>query len=274
MRLGLGLGLDRYRKRGGYTPSPEAAAWEADIIANGGSIAPAVLQAFDEQFFIPAVANGNILSEADRIHVWITNSNNIAARTSLEGNNYFASFVASPIFDDNGVKSDGVAAYVDLTYNPNSNGIKLQQNDVSLGYIVSTPPFSATIRGMGCQNSASTQRLEVYELASQLFVFLNCTNLTANPNDTSIGDVLLAGKRANSTDETAIINGSEVTASDASTGTPNVSAYELTTNLQGTGPLGDYDTSYHVASWHGSSSFDYATFQTLIANLKIALAAL
>ena len=274
MRLGLGLGLDRFKKRGGYVPSPEAAAWEADSIANGGSIDPDVLQAFDEQFFIPAVANGNILSEADRIHVWITNSNNIAARTSLEGNNHFASFVASPIFDNNGVKSDGVSAYVNLEYNPNADGVKLLQNDASIGYIVTTPPFTATVGSIGCTNAGTTQRLEVYELASQAFAFINCTNFTANPNDTSTGDVLLAGSRANGIDESTIINASVITAADASTGVPNDMAYELTSNLSGTGPFGDYDTSYHVASWHGSSSFDYTTFQTLIANLKIALAAL
>lgn len=273
MKIGFGLGIGDYTLRGGYTPSPEAAAWEANIIANGGSIDPAVLQAFDEQFFIPAVANGNILSEADRIHVWITNSNNIAARTSLEGNNYFASFVASPIFDDSGVKSDGVSAYVNLIYNPNTNGVKLTQDDASLGYIVTTPPFNATVRSMGCISNSSLRRLEVYELSGQSFVFVNCTNFTSNPNDTSIGDVLMAAKRSNNTDETAIINASEVTAADASVGVPNNSAFELTSNDNGV-PFTDFDTSYHIASWHGSGSFDYTTFQTLIANLKIALAAL
>lgn len=275
MRLGLGLGLDRFKKRGGYVPSPEAAAWEADIIANGGSIDPAVLQAFDEEFFIPAVANGNILSEADRIHVWITNSNNIAARTSLEGNNYFADFVASPVFDNNGVKSDGVSAYVDLIYNPSADGVKLLQDDASLGYIATNPTYTPQKRSMGCLNNLANQRLEVYrEAGDRANVFLNCANNTSNTNIVTTGDVLVAGLRSDNANESAIINTSVVTGADASIGVPNVSAFELTTNLQGTGTIGGYDTDYHVASWHGSSSFDYTTFQTLIANLKVALASL
>lgn len=257
-----------------YVPSPAAASWKADIIANGGTISDAVLQVFDEQFFIPAVANGNILTEADRIHFWITNSNNIAARTSVEGNNYFASFVNSVVFDNAGSKSDGVSAYINLNYNPFADGANVTQDDVSLGYIVTTPPFTSTVRALGCSNAASTQRLEVYELVGQSFVFVNCTNFTANPNDTSTGDVLLAAKRSDGVNETAIINASEVTAAYVSVGVPNTNAFELTTNVDGTGALGDYDTSYHVASWHGSNNFDYTVFATLVANLKVALAAL
>lgn len=266
--------VNKTSAQGGYVPSAAAAAWKAAIISNGGTISDAVLQVFDEQFFIPAVANGNILTEADFIHFWITNSNNIAARTSLEGNNYFASFVNAVVFDNSGIKSDGVSSYVNLNYNPFVDGVKVQQNDVFVGYGVTTPPFAATVRGMGCQNAASTQRLEVYELAGQSFVFVNCTNFTANPNDTSLGDVLLAGKRSDGVDETAIINASEVTAAYVSVGVPNASMFELTTNVDGTGPLGDYDTSYHVYSVAGSSSFDYTTFVTLAANVKLALAAL
>jgi len=258
---------------GGYIPSAAAETWRQDIIANGGTISDAVLQVFDEEFFIPAVSNGSILTEADRIHFWITNSNSIASRTSVEGNNYFASFVNPVVFDNSGSKSDGVSAYINLNYNPSADGVKVTQDDVSLGYIVTTPPFAATVRAIGCISNASTQRLEVYELAGQSFVFLNCTNLTANTNDTSIGDVLMAAKRNSGTDETAIINASEVTAADPSVGIPNNPAFELTSNDNGL-PFTDYDTSYHVASWHGSGNFDYTTFATLVANVKIALAAL
>lgn len=256
-----------------YVPSPAAASWKADIIANGGTISDAVLQAFDEQFFIPAVSNGSILTEADRIHFWVTNSNNIAARTSVEGNNYFASFVNSVVFDNAGSKSDGVSAYINLNYNPFSDGVKVTQDDVSIGYIVTTPPFAATVRAIGCTSNLSTRRLEVYELAGQSFIFVNSSNFTANPNDTSAGNVLMAAKRNDAANQTAIINASEVTAAAPSVVTPNNPAFELTSNNNGL-PFTDYDTSYHVASWHGSGNFDYTTFATLVANVKIALAAL
>lgn len=258
---------------GGYIPSAAAETWRQDIIANGGTISDAVLQVFDEEFFIPAVSNGSILTEADRIHFWVTNSNSIASRTSVEGNNYFASFVNAVVFDNAGSKSDGVSSYINLNYNPSADGVKVLQDDVSLGYIVTTPPFAATVRAIGCTSNLSTRRLEVYELAGQSFIFVNSSNFTANPNDTSAGNVLMAAKRNDAANQTAIINASEVTAADPSTGIPNNIAFELTSSDEGV-PFTDFDTSYHVASWHGSSSFDYTTFATLVANVKIALAAL
>jgi len=258
---------------GGYIPSAAAETWRQDIIANGGTISDAVLQVFDEEFFIPAVSNGSILTEADRIHFWITNSNSIASRTSVEGNNYFASFVNAVVFDNAGSKSDGVSSYINLNYNPSADGVKVLQDDVSVGYIVTTPPFTGTVRSMGCANTTTTRRLEVYELSGQSFVFANSTNFSANTNDTSAGNVLMAAKRNDAANQTAIINASEVTAAVPSVGVPNVNSYELTSNNAGA-PFGDYDTSYHVASWHGSSNFDYTVFATLVANLKIALAAL
>lgn len=258
---------------GGYIPSAAAETWRQDIIANGGTISDAVLQVFDEEFFIPAVSNGSILTEADRIHFWITNSNSIASRTSVEGNNYFASFVNAVVFDNAGSKSDGVSSYINLNYNPSADGVKVLQDDVSVGYIVTTPPFTSTVRALGCISNLSVRRLEVYELSGQSFVFANSTNFSANTNDVSTGDVLMAVKREDSANQIAIINTSEVTAAYPSTGIPNNPAFELTSNDNGV-PFTDYDTSYHVASWHGSGNFDYTTFATLVANVKIALAAL
>lgn len=258
---------------GGYTPSAEAAAWKADIIANGGTISDAVLQAFDEQFFIPAVANGSILTEVDRLNILITNSNEIAALTSVEGNNYFGEFINVVVFNDEGAASNGSDSYIDWKYNPAVDGVKLQQDDASIGYMVNQPPFSATVRAIGCTSNLSMRRLEVYELSGQSFVFLNCSNFTANPNDTSVGNVLLAGKRSDSANETVIINASEVTAADPSTGLPNNPTFELTSNDNGV-PFPDYDTRPHKFSWQGSSSFDYTTCATLINNLETALAAL
>jgi hypothetical protein len=208
----------RYGGGGGYTPSAEALAWEADIIANGGSIAADVLQAVDENFIIPNVAGGN----------W-------------------------PI-------------------NPFTEGVS--QNDVSVGYIVKTPPFAATVRAFGCTDAVSTKRLEVYELAGQSFVFLNCSHFTANPNDTSVGNVLLAGKRSDAANATAIISASEVTAADASTGVPNHNAFELISNNNGTPYPADFDTQPHLFSWHGTSAVDTALLKSTIDALEIALAAL
>jgi len=170
------------------------------------------------------------------------------------------------------LKSDGVAAYVDLEFNPFTEGVS--QNDVSVGYIVKTPPFAATVRAFGCTDAVSTKRLEVYELAGKSFVFVNCSNFTANTNDVSTGNVLLAGKRSNGTDETAVINASEVTVADASTGVPNHNAFELISNDNGTPYPADFDTQPHLFSWHGTSAVDTAPLKSTIDALEIALAAL
>jgi len=267
----LGLGLSKHNKVSGYTPSAEAATWEAAIIANGGTIDAAVLQVIDENFIIPNVAGGN-WPRFKRANLWITNTNEIASRTTIAGGSYFASFVASPVFNNEGVKSDGVAAYVDLEFNPFTEGVS--QNDVSVGYIVKTPPFAATVRAFGCTDAVSTLRLEVYELAGQSFVFVNCSNFTANTNDVSTGNVLLAGKRSNGTDETAVINASKVTVADASTGVPNHNAFELISNDNGTPFPANFDTQPHLFSWHGTSAVDTALLKSTIDALEIALAAL
>lgn len=257
-----------------YVPSPAAASWKADIIANGGTISDAVLQVFDEQFFIPAVANGNILTEADFIHIWITNSDNVAARTSVEGNNHLASFIDDVLLIDAGIASDGVSSYVDLNYNPAIDGVKLQKDDMSMGYMVNQPPFTDTVRAMGCCSiSSSVRRLEVYELSGQSFVFANSTNFSANTNDVSTFDVLMAVKREDAANQIAIINTSEVSAVNASEGIPSNNMFELTSNNNGT-PFTDFDTRPHLFSWAGSSNFDYVACATLVSNLKIALAGL
>ncbi len=274
------MNRNRYRRivlmSGGvapYVPSPAAASWKADIIANGGTISDAVLQVFDEQFFIPAVANGNILTEADRIHFWITNSNNIAARTSVEGNNYFASFVNAVVFDDSGIKSDGVSAYVNLNYNAFTHGVLSTQNDTFFGYIVKTPTYTGTTRSMGSGDGVGTLRRELYRESGVLNVFVNSTNADSNSNTVLTGNVLIGGKRMDNANQMAVINASEVSSAEAPTGVPNTNVYELTSSANGT-PIGDYDLFYHLASVDGSASFDYTTFMTLIDNLEIALAAL
>jgi len=263
----------RYGGGGGYTPSAEALAWEADIIANGGSIAADVLQTIDEVFIIPNVVGGN-WTKFDRAHLWITNSNEIAARTSIEGNNYFATFISTPVFDNSGIKSDGVAAYVDLNFNPNIDGVNYTLNSCSLGYVAENPTFTVVKRSMGCLDVSAVQRAEVYEYnGANAASFVNAQFGVINYK-TPTGNVIIYGKRdADPVNSITGVNTIETTGADASTAVPNFECYELTTNYAGS-PLGDYDTDYHHFSWHGAADLDIALIHTTIDNLEAALAAL
>jgi hypothetical protein len=273
VKIGFGLGISDYRLRGGLTFSPEALAWEADIIANGGTIAPDVLQCIDENFIIPNVAGGN-WTKFDRLHLWLTNSNSIAARTSMEGNNHFASFVNAVVFDDAGIKSDGISAYVDLNFNPNTQGANYTLNSCSLGYVVENPTFTTVKRSMGCLDITATQRAEVYEFDGvDATSFINATAAVRNSLK-PINNVIIYGKRvADASNSITGVNATEVTGAAVSVAVPNFNAFELTTNYANT-PLGDYDTNYHHLSWHGAPDLDFALIKITIDNLETALAAL
>lgn len=270
MKIGFGLGISDYRLRGGLTFSPEALAWEADIIANGGTIDPLVLFTIDQNFIIPNVSGGN-WSKFDRLHLWLTNSNSIAARTSMEGNNHFASFVNAVVFDDNGIKSDGISAYVDLNFNPNTQGVNYTLNSCSLGYVAENPTYTGTKRSIGCLNGAANQRSEVYESdGSNVRSFTNSVIGVVNTFKPT-GNVIFYGKRdADPTNALTGVNTNEITGVDASSAIPNFNAFELTTNYANT-PLGDYDTDYHHLSWHGAPDLDFALIHTTINNLEAAL---
>jgi len=264
---GYGYGYSHiFMKNGGL--SPEALAWEARIIANGGIIPAATLAIFDEYFFIPAKANGSILSELDRLNIYCgLNGYEIAARTNTIKSAHYVTPVSSPTFDNNGYKSSGTS-YLNLNYTPSTQAVKLTLDSVHHGCVVKTPPFASVQRSMGCAN-ASTSRLEVIRDSNSVSTFCN-SNGSSNTNKTSVGNVFCAGKRPSSSLQYAIINSSEVSSSQTSVSLPPQSAYELTVNGNGT-PDGNYDTSYHLASWHGSANLDYTAMRTILNNLFTAL---
>jgi len=266
-RLGLGLGLTMGNILG-VGLSAEALAWEARIVTNGGTILPATLQIFDTHFFKPAIANGNILTELDRLNIYCgLNGYEIAARTNIIKSAHFVTPVSSPTFDNNGYKSAGTG-YLDLNYNPNTQGVKLTLNSVSLGYVVKTPLFAATKRGIGCSN-ASTARLELIRDSSGSAVFCNSLGFF-NTNKTSIGNVFLLGRRTLSNSQEAIINATVTSDVSASVSIPNFNAWELTVNSAGT-PAGNYDDFYHLTSFHGSKNLDYTNLRIILNNLYAAL---
>lgn len=270
MRIfGYGYGFPIIKK-GGLSDS--AIDWCDRIIANGGSIPDNILTIFDEYFYKPAEANGLILTEADRINIFFgLNGYQIAARTNLVKSAHFVSPVSSPIFDNNGYKSGGTS-YLDLNYNPSTQGVKFTQNSGIMFYGVKEPAFATTIRAIGARDG--TRFSEMYRLAGpgRSLVQLNDTGTggPSNTNTSSSGYVFIGARRPDSNNLESIINTNVVSASRTSNGLPNTSLFELAISISGS-PSATLDDKYHGYSGNGSANFDYAGFITIINNLKTAL---
>lgn len=264
MSIGIKISADRTRYGG---LSPQAQAWKASIVANGGTIPDNLLAIYDTNLFIPM---GSALDELDILYCYAGLSGyEIAARTSLIGT-FLATNVNSATFDNNGVKSNGTSSYLNLKYNTSTQGVKFLLNDNILGSIVKTPPFTGNIRTIGT-NGAALKDTYVRRTASNIQVRNNSGNTNSNQtNITSSGNVFLATKRLNSTQAIGKINASEVTATVASVGLDNLDVFSLTTNGNGSA-AGEYDTAYHRCDFAGKgSTLNDTLLRTCIDNLCTA----
>jgi len=264
----IAIGLP-FVKAGGF--SDQALAWKSSIVANGGSITDAELAAIDNNFFKPAVANGSILTQLDRLNIYAGLSNSIAQRTCIIRGSLITP-VSSPTFDVNGVKSSGTS-YLNLNYNPAVNAIKLTLNSASHGYLVKNPPFTALVRAMGSQQGITppNSRLTLTRDLNLSQAFNNDNSGVSNTSVVTSGWVSCEGQRINSTTQNySIINGGYTAVTRTSIGLPNSPTTELTEYNEAV-PRGNYDTMYHGASWHGSGGIDNGNLVTFLRNTFTAL---
>jgi hypothetical protein len=271
--IGKGPSVFRSGPFGGL--SQYAIDWETWIIANGGNILPATLKIIDDNFFKPAAANGNILDQLDRLNIYAgLNGYEIAARTNMIKNAHFVTPVSSPVFDNNGYKSAGAGSYLDLNYTPSTEAVKLQRNSSIEGYVVKNPGFSGTKRAIGGATfTGFTSRFDHIRETGQLTVFQSDTTGSSNTNTVTSGNIFVAGRRTAASGancKEAIIETNVQGFNVASAQLTDVSLYELTANYDGT-DSSDVDTEYHLASFNGSSAFDYAVCRTLLLNTFTAL---
>jgi hypothetical protein len=264
----IGFDINYFTNKSDF--SAAALLWKANIISNGGTIPDAKLQIFDTNFFIPATANGNILNQLDRLNIYCgLVGYPIAARTNIIKAAHYITPVSSPTFDNNGYKSAGTS-YLDLNYNPSTQGVKLTQNSLTHFIGFKNPNYSAgNRRSMG---AIGTSRLEVYLNDSGNRLSFNNAGAVSNIS-TPTSYVLVTGKRTaasgvgcNLTD----VNGTQTLDNSASSANPNLNIFELATNLAGS-PLGNFDDQYHLCSGHGSSNLDLSSLRTILNNTFIAL---
>lgn len=269
--IGVGLGLS-FIKGGGN--SAEALAWKTNIEANGGTISQALLDIFDTNFFVPAKANGNILTELDRFNVYGgLVGYEIAARTNLIKAAHYVTPVSSPTFDNSGYRSSGTS-YLNLNFAPISQGVKFTRNSNIMGFVTKNPAFSNNYRGMGAlDTSVGSARMEVSRDVSRLAVFNNSFTQVFNTNTSTSGYVYCATRRTAASGtgcEETLINGNSVASNTASTQNTGINHFELCININGT-PTGNFDLVNHACSWHGSANLDYSAFRTIVSNLLTAL---
>jgi hypothetical protein len=268
MRIGIGIGLQFIKSAGGN--SAEALAWKARIEANTGTISQALLDVFDTNFFIPAKANGNILTELDRLNIYCgLVGYEIAARTNLIKSAHYVTPVSSPTFDANGYKSSGTS-YLDLNYTPSTQAVKLTQTSASIFAVVKTPLYVGNVRTIGGGQASFVNLLALTRTATpDLNASLNGGGSITNTNTTSSGNVFFAGQR-NGTAIKSIINSNESSGTSTSVGLANVSSYELSININGS-PITAFDTQSHLCSGHGSGSLDLQGLRVILNNLFTAL---
>jgi len=264
----IAIGVPFFRAYAGF--SQEALDWQARIIANGGTISDATLAIFDNNFFKPAKANGNILSELDRLNIYCgLNGFEIAARTNLIKSAHYVTPVSSPTFDNNGYKSSGTS-YLNLNYTPSTQAVKFTLNSNSTFVVVAAPTFAATRRMIG--SSANLKRNDlVRESVPRLVAFNNANAAIVNINTVSIGNVFLAARRQSALNADAIINTSIENTVAASFSVATDVDFELTSNGGGGTPDGNYDLNYHLASGRGSGDLDLTNLRTILNNLFTAL---
>jgi len=274
MRLGLGLSISKNNGKfaGGF--SAEALAWRTRIGTNSGTISDAKLAIIDNNFFKPALANGNILNQLDRLNIYAGLSGfQVAANTNLISSSFYVTPISSPAFTDNGYATNGTS-YLNLQYKLFSQGIKFQKDNNSFGAMILSPTFNFDFyRIMGSRDVGGTT---ISALIRGNGTLLNGNSTTSYGTVSGLtnqtGWTLIASLRSNSSNFKSIINGTESTINTASSAfnLNDNNVFELTVN-NGISPDGTYDTRPHGASWHGSASLDIQAMRTLLLNTFTAL---
>jgi hypothetical protein len=260
------------------TFSSDTLAYQSNIVANGGTINLATLDVLDTYFFRPAATNGNILNQLDRLNIYAgLGSFQIAARTNLIKSSHYVTPVNSPTFDANGYKSNGSTSYLNLNYNPSTQGVAFTQDSNIAGVVFKNINTTSTFTAMGSINTGgnTAHTVEFRSGDSSLRSYNNSTTGTFPPpmslTPLASGILFTSTRRTSATAAEVLANATSAPFTLSSNGNVNVNQFELAFNNSGVA-ASSYDTNnYHICSYHGSSSLDYTNFRTYILNVLTAL---
>jgi len=260
------------------TFSSDTLAYQSNIVANGGTINLATLDVLDTYFFRPAATNGNILNQLDRLNIYAgLGSFQIAARTNLIKSSHYVTPVNSPTFDNNGYKSNGSTSYLNLNYNPSTQGVAFTQDSNIAGVVFKNINTSASFTAIGSINTGgnTAHTVEFRSGDSSLRSYNNSTTGTFPPpmslTPLASGILFTSTRRTSSTAAEVIANATSAPFTLSSNGNVNVNQFELAFNNSGVAASSYDANNYHVCSYHGSSSLDYTNFRTYISNVLTAL---
>jgi hypothetical protein len=260
------------------TFSSDTLAYQSNIVANGGTINLATLDVLDTYFFRPAATNGNILNQLDRLNIYAgLGSFQIAARTNLIKSSHYVTPVNSPTFDNNGYKSNGSTSYLNLNYNPSTQGVAFTQDSNIAGVVFKNINTSASFTAIGSINTGggTAHTVEFRSGDSSLRSYNNSTTGTSPApmplTPLASGILFTSTRRTSSTAAEVIANATSAPFTLSSNGLVNVNQFELAFNNSGVAASSYDANNYHVCSYHGSSSLDYTNFRTFILNVLTAL---
>jgi hypothetical protein len=264
-RFGYGYGYPLTRSS---DISIEAKAWQASIIANGGTITPTQLAFMDKWFFKASIIEGNILNEAARLNVYCCLAGSeMAARTCMIRTNTKVDPINSPTFDNNGYRSQGTG-YLNLNFNASTGGGKFGVTNNMFGAIVKIDEYASGTRATIGAN-VGPDNCFIDRSTGGVITFVNNSNTLATDSSAPTGNVLLATKKTTGTAGTIIINGTETAVTFSSRGAINLSVFELSRNFNGT-PNANFDIKPHLCSFHASANFNWSGFRTVMNNLIAA----
>jgi hypothetical protein len=267
MSARIGIGVDIWANRGDAL-SPEALAWQTNIIANGGTITPSQLTFFDTWFFKPAKAAGNILTELDRLNIYCALvGSEMAARTCMIRTVKKVDPINSPTFDNNGYKSVGTG-YLNLNYNTSVDAVKFANANNNFGTLVKIIDYASGNKSTIGANTGPNN-IHIDRNTAGVITFFNRSNVSATDVTAPTGNVFLATKKTSTTAGTIIVNATETAAVFTNFPTVNLSQFELTRNNSGS-PIANFDQFYHYCSFHGSANFNWSGFRTIMNNLIAA----
>jgi hypothetical protein len=260
------------------TFSSDTLAYQSNIVANGGTINLATLDVLDTYFFRPAATNGNILNQLDRLNIYAgLGSFQIAARTNLIKSAHYVTPVNSPTFDNNGYKSNGSTSYLNLNYNPSTEGVKFTQDSNIAGVVFKNINTTSTFTAIGSINTGgnTAHTVEFRSGDSSLRSYNNSTTGTFPPpmslTPLPSGILFTSTRRTSATAAEVLANATSAPFTLSSNGNVNVNQFELAFNNSGVAASSYDANNYHVCSYHGSSSLDYTNFRTYISNVLTAL---
>lgn len=126
------------------------------------------LLALDQEFILKSVADGS-WAKFDRLKIFALNNASLGSASLVDFKNPSSDLTVpqlGPVFGTSGWIGDGVSAYMDLMFNPVTDGVNYTQNSASRGaWVYTTPTVGTRIEGaMTGNNSMRSQSTTVQRI--------------------------------------------------------------------------------------------------------------